>query len=137
MRKVLLVLPFIIMAIFGEYTYSKLKESAKPSSYPISRYQVSAMRLFKEFQLVEASANAKYKNQIIEVTGIVKEIKTSLDGTVNVVLLSGNDLFDVNCQLAKIELPFVEQIQKGEELTLCGICKGIFMDVSLKECRIR
>ena len=43
-------------------------------------YVVSATKLFNEFELIETTANSKYVNKMIAVTGIVREIKSTLKG---------------------------------------------------------
>ncbi len=136
MKKRLLVLPLLIIVVLSWYTLTKLKQNGNHQSNKVPKYKMEASRLFKEFQLVEATANARYKNQLIEVRGKVKDVKSDVDGKVTVDMHSGSEMFAVTCQLATCELPFVEEIQKGEELTLRGTCKGILMDVLLEDCKI-
>lgn len=137
MRRALIILPFILLLASIAYVVFKIQKPGKLNKDLFPAYKVEAVSLFKQFQLIEMTANSKYKNQLIEVMGNVKEVKTDMDGNVTVILEAENPVFAVNCTLHKSELPFANQIQKGEELSLQGICTGIFLDVQLVDCTIK
>lgn len=137
MRRAIVIIPFILLLISIGYVVYKIQKPDKLNKDLFPAYKVEAVSLFKQFQLIEITANSKYKNQLIEVMGNVKEVKTDIDGNVIVILEAENPVFAVNCTLDKREIPFVNEIQKGEELSLQGICTGIFLDVQLVDCTIK
>jgi tRNA_anti-like len=137
MRRAIVIIPFILLLISIGYVVYKIQKPDKLNKDLFPAYKLEAVSLFKQFQLIEMTANSKYKNQLIEVMGNVKEVKTDIDGNVTVVLEAENPVFAVNCALDKSEIPFANQIQKGEELILQGICTGIFLDVQLVDCTIK
>ena len=136
MRKAILILPFLLIIAVAGFAYFKFHNPTCKTGELKPEYRISAVKLFNEYQLVETTANSKYMNRVIEVSGKVKEVKSDLDGAVWVVIDAGNALFAVSCKLAQSEIPFANQIQKQEQVTLRGTCKGIMIDVILDECMI-
>ena len=136
MRKIILIGPFILLIIGGVFIFFKINHKNVNMASQKPDYVVSASRLFNEFELVEATANAKYEDKIIEVVGSVREVKRTIDNDIIVLLASGNTMFSVRCKLASSERPFAMDIQENEEIAIRGICKGMLLDVLLEECII-
>ena len=135
MKRAIVILPFIIMLSVGGFACYKIKwpgtvETESP------KYSLSSTRLFNEFQLVEMSASSRYTEQVIEVFGKIKEIRTSQDGKKYVNLEAGNTEFSIHCQLLPTEALRLINFRKGDEITLIGTCKGLMLDVLLVNCKI-
>lgn len=136
MRKIILIGPVILLIAGGIFIFLKINHKNVNIAAQKPVYVLSAARLFNEFELVEATANAKYEDKVIEVVGSVREVKKTIDNEVIVLLASGNTMFSVRCKLASSEQPFAMDIQENEEIAIRGICKGMLLDVLLEECII-
>jgi hypothetical protein len=95
-------------------------------------FVISAVGLQKAFEDSEKDATAKYVKKILEVSGVVVEVKTGESGALNVTLKSGSDLSSVICTLAAgaDQAAFVQ----GSQVKLRGECSGYLMDVLLNNC---
>ncbi|MBK9478207.1 MAG: hypothetical protein IPP56_08805 [Bacteroidetes bacterium] len=136
MRKIILIGPFILLIAGAVFVLFKINHKTFNIASQKPDYVMSAARLFNEFELVEATANAKYEDKIIEVVGSVREVKQTMDNEIIVLLASGNTMFSVRCKLATSEKLVAMDIQENEEIAIRGICKGMLLDVLLEECII-
>lgn len=90
---------------------------------------ISAKALFDSFSTNEKSANEKYLNKAIQVTGIVTNIKKNQAGEKVVYLKSSDAVFGVNCTFKNDP----GLIGKSDSITFKGICTGFLSDVILNE----
>ena len=137
MNRTLLILPLIIILSSIGYAFHMIGKSSYSEEIRNPEYAVSATKLFNEFELIEATANSKYVNKMIAVTGIVREIKWTLKGDVCVKFETDNSLFCVTCKLAAENKNAIQQIHQGQEISLTGTCKGMLMDVFLTNCTLQ
>nr|WP_246615870.1 OB-fold putative lipoprotein [Aquimarina litoralis] len=81
----------------------------------------------------EDKANSHYKNKIIEVTGIVKEI--SFLNNRNTILLKGNTTkSSVICDMQLNQTAILRKLKKDDVVKIKGVCKGYLKDVILLNC---
>lgn len=98
-RKPLLFLLIITIGIgvwFGLKEYNRTNKD--PENEP-AKYEVAATDLLKEFQTGDSSAlNKKYDDQIISITGMVKEFKKD---TTNFTIMLGDtaNLSSIQCEM--------------------------------------
>lgn len=109
------------------------KSSGKPD------LKVQASKVLKEFENNEAAADGKYKNKVLQVSGVVDKVDTELlDDEQYVVRVGAGSQFDiitVNCndQSSKD----VTKIKKGQKIIVIGkFDDGGDLGVELKDCRI-
>lgn len=126
--KIILVLG-VIGALTGWYMYNKPNDSVNSSK---ADYTVSSELLFAEFEGDEATANAKYLDKVIDVSGTVQSVKKDTSGETNITLATANGMFGVTCRMDKREE--VKSVAAGEKVRLKGICTGMLMDVVLVRC---
>lgn len=113
----------IIGASIGYYMYTKPLPGTESLK---TNFSISSIDLLSEFEDDEEKANQKYLDKVIEVKG--KVTKTNINnGITNVYLATENELSNIIFQLEKHD----PTIQKGQEITLKGICTGYLMDVVL------
>lgn len=95
-------------------------------------YVITAVDLQKAFEDNEKDATTKYVKKILEVSGVVVEVKTGEAGALNVTLKSGSDMSSVICTLAagSDQAAFAQ----GNQVKLRGECSGYLMDVLLNNC---
>ena len=120
----------VIGAAVGLSEYNRAPAGAD-SATPV--HSISAEHLFLKFQQDENAANATFvgtTEQVIEVSGTIREI-TSGDGDLrNVVLETGDPLAGIVCEFKAADLPSEWKI--GDEVKVKGFCKGMLMDVLLQ-----
>lgn len=125
MKKVLLTL--IVLALIcggvGFYMFNKPLESINSMK---TDFSMAASELLTAFEDDETQANVKYLDKVIEIKGNVSKVDNK-DGVVTIYLEADNPISNVIFQLEDSET----QIQKGQEITLKGICTGYLMDVVL------
>ncbi|MCO6476016.1 MAG: hypothetical protein J5I94_05305 [Phaeodactylibacter sp.] len=115
----------------GYFMYNKPHQNMEKAEADVS---LQASELFSAFESDEGSANEKYLDKVIQVTGTVKEVSTDEEGNVSLTLDSGNGLFGVICQLDNLAEHERTDFQPGEQVTLKGKCTGMLMDVVLVRC---
>ena len=100
-------------------------------------FEFSAKTLYAAFEQDEATANARYLDKVIEVTGIVKSKSTDENGILSFTLDTGNDLAGVICQMDHLTQHKNLNFQPGSTISLKGICTGMLMDVILVRCVVK
>lgn len=119
------------LLVFSIYLYNKPQKNVSRST---PAYTLDARALFLDFEEDEAAANAKYLDQVIQVTGKVREVTEDDEGLISVTLDTGNDFFGVICELPSHSTWTRADFQAGQEVTFKGLCAGVAMDVVLLRC---
>ncbi len=91
--------------------------------------QTPAALIVKDYQANEQTANTKYLDKAIEVTGIITEVKTNQEGKTTIMLASEDAFTGVFCTL-KENAP---NMTVGSSVTLKGICSGMLSDVRIRD----
>lgn len=132
-KKVLLVILVVIVAAVSYGLYEYFRPNAKTVDLQPD-VVITAVDLYNNYEENEDSANIHYLNKVIEVSGMVSDVKTDTSGIV-VTIDGGNGMFGISCSLQKTD----EEIMKPEKhtpITIRGICTGMLMDVVLTRCVI-
>ena len=129
LKYVLLVV--VLGVAFGYYQYNKPHKDINKAS---SDLKIEAPQLFNEYSNNEATANEKYLDKIVEITGVVREVSPDEEGNTSVTLDSGSEMFGVICQLDNLTEQKKTEFEIGETVTFKGICTGMLMDVVLVRC---
>lgn len=107
----------VVVATFGE------KNRAQQAKAPA--IEITAIQLYDDYQKNEVAADQRYKNRVVTVGGKIVDIRKSLgDPVVNLatgpfsmqVMVSFNGGGHDN---------FVAGLNRGEQLTITGICTGM------------
>lgn len=117
-------------AIIGFKTYHKPHQDMHSAK---ATQTLSATDLFAAYQANEGAANTKYLDQVIAVTGTVRE-SSKEEGVVNVMLESEDMMFGVRCQLDQLSPHKRQEFSVGEKISLKGKCTGSLMDVVMVRC---
>jgi hypothetical protein len=127
----------IILAVtgvlIGLYMYNKKNPDLSKVK---ADYVLQVSQLINEFNQDETSANAKYIDKVVEVTGPVASIETTSDSTMNVTLADKNQMSGIICTFHGIADPASIETKEGEIITVRGVCSGMLMDVLLNDCVI-
>ena len=90
---------------------------------------ITAAQLVTEFQENETTANAKYLNKPLEVSGTVSNVAQNQEGITTVLLSSNDAMTGVFCTLKENN----PKIKTGTPVVIKGICNGMLSDVRLGE----
>lgn len=126
MIKKIIIALVIIGAIgggVGFYMFNKPLESTMSMK---ADYSIEPGVLLAAFEEDEAAANSKYLDKVIEVKGQVQKIEKA-DDKIAVYLETDNLMSSIIFQMEETGVQF----EKGEDVTLKGICTGYLMDVVL------
>ncbi len=121
----------VVGGAFGYYMYNKPHQNMTKA---VAEMQLSATQLFTDYDNNEATANGKYLDKIMEVSGTIKEVTTDENGMTSLTLESGSEMFGVICQMDNLTKHDRTDFKEGEEVKLKGICTGVLMDVVLVRC---
>ncbi len=133
LKKLLLI--GLVLGLIGATTgtYLWFKPVAKISSMK-TELSIPANELFTAFETDEAEANNQYLNKVIEVTGIIKEVKNNENGLPVVIFETDDLIFGVMCEFETQK--GAANINAGELLTIKGVCTGKLLDVVLNRCEL-
>jgi hypothetical protein len=139
---IILAVVFVCIAAIGAVVFSYAnkrfeKIQQEEESRPILK--VNAVDLNAEYEANQVAADAKYKNQILDVTGIVSEIGKDLRGDPFVGLLkaANNPFPAVRASFGKWANPDLAQLSKGQPITIRGRCGSyFFQSVRIEDCQL-
>jgi hypothetical protein len=133
MRTKLLLLILAVAAVAAAIGYRLLNAKPAAASDGSAEISVKAAALYAEFVENEAIAGKRYNDKLVEVEGIVRDVDPGTDGTMDVLLETGDPLGAVVC-----EFPANETVKasKGATVRIKGFCAGYNLDVLLQRCCI-
>jgi cell division septation protein DedD len=124
MKAILIAIALIALAgiLIGYVLYNKPHRSVADEQ----AVSVPAGELFKAFETDENTANSKYLNKVVAVSGVVSEVSTNMEGKMVVILQTDDPMFGVSCTLADSQQ---QKIEKESAVIIKGICTGYLSDV--------
>jgi len=130
-KKKLLIAAVIIGAIAAYFIWANFLKTAPSMRKLDTAFQVEAVALYKEFDSNEATANAKYLNKIIEVTGVVANIEVSEDSK-PIISLKTEGFGVIKCTMeSDLDDEELSEIQMNSTLVIKAECIGMLLDVLL------
>lgn len=132
MKKLLIVTAILILGavIYGVIEFNR---GEKVLSDVKSDITISANELLTAFQTDEATANTKYNDKVVEVSGEVQQSDVQ-DGKTIVRLNAGDSMAGVTCELDDKATHKRTEFKQGEQVTFKCTCSGFLMDVVLNRC---
>lgn len=111
--------------------------------YPNSPYvinadiEISAVKLFRDYDANEVAADEKYKGKTLAVTGIIGGIGNDVFND-PYISLNIDILQDVNCYFDEDNKSVISKLRKGQKVTIIGVCKGKSLNimVRLSDCKL-
>ncbi len=131
MKKIrVIIFLIIIFSVMGSayawfFVWNKPKQDVKDAA----AIPVLATAIFNEYSTNEKTANSKYIDKIVQVTGEVTNVSKNAEGKTVVLLKTADLMFGVNCTMEEDA-----NIRAGEAVSLKGICTGYLTDVVLIRC---
>lgn len=105
--------------------------------------QVTSVDLYEAYEANEVSADKKYKEKTLEVSGKVIDIrKNSIDESEIIVTLNGlidneYEIMGISCYFDASHTDETATLSKGQNIKILGLCDGKLMGVNLKGCSIK
>lgn len=126
------VLPLLlILAAAAIYIYKEYNRAHKDTAKLKPDYSMAATDLVKEFEAREQASNKKYLDKVIRVEGMVKELVRDDRGFYSIVLGDTSSMSSVRCSIDSIHSTEVTTVQRGNIISLKGICSGFNADEML------
>lgn len=131
-RKIILLLVGALGAYAAWYAYNEFTRKPATAEQLSTDITISAEKLADEYSSNEETANKKFLNKTVEVSGDVEECLKN--GEVYSVSLSTNDPMTlITVVLIPQENSKAEKIKSGQKITVKGICNGKLSDVELNK----
>lgn len=133
--KKLLILGFIgalIGGAIGLYLWNKPVTSTAKLDAEV---QITAIELFDTYTQDEVAADVSYLGKVLEVSGTLKEIRTTDNGKPALVLETSDALFGVLCEFE--DAAVAKALKEGSTVKIKGVCSGMLFDVVLNRCVIQ
>lgn len=130
-KKIVLIVILALAAVgvgYGTYLWNKPHRTAEDEK-PFAT--ITANDLFIEFSSDEKMAWEKYQDKIIQISGVVEEVKTDASGNTDIVLTTDDILGKVVCTLK--QGANADGVEIGMTVDLKGICNGFLSDVLLNQ----
>ena len=127
------ILIFGSLCFFIVYqTYNTPHRNIMGSTKDIS---LTADKIMDDFFSDESKANKRYLDKIIEVSGIISELKVVKEKGI-ITLKTTQDFGNVLCHLSEDTSQDIQTLSEGQRITLKGVCTGYLMDVILVKSEI-
>jgi len=126
-KKILLkILAVVLIVIIGTALLAFREFYRKPKDLTNlkPKFTVSAIDFIKEFGTDDKKADAKYLDKVIEVNGVVKEMKKDENGYYTIVLGDTSAMSSVICSMDSLHNDGLQNIARGNNLSIKGVCTG-------------
>ena len=132
MKKHLALFTIILGLVF--YGCASDKELLKKTKEGDIEVTVTSEKLINDYKANEVKADDMYKDKVIAVSGKVAEIKKDLGGFPILLLSASKKWIKVHCKCAKETSSKVAKINKGDTVTVKGVCLGKLGNINLGGC---
>jgi hypothetical protein len=97
--------------------------------------KVPVRQLIKDYDNNEISADQKYKGRLVEISGIVGDIKRDLLGNIYVTVGTGKliEIPQAQCFFDEASESIAAGLSKGDSVVIRGRVEGLMMNVLIKE----
>lgn len=123
----------VLLAIILVWKYS-FKDADLSVGNKKPDYSIEASALQSAFELDEATANEKYLNKVVEVSGNIAKVE-SVENGFNVTMQETDAISGVICGFHN-EAASKEDFIIGKKATIKGLCTGYLFDVVLVKCQL-
>jgi len=116
------------------------RETEEKRAYEASTVHVNIRKILRDYDNNEVGADNAYKGKVVQLTGVVREVKKDLFGHQIFVILGTGKLFEIPAIQAFFDKSMTDELgrlSKGMRLTVVCRVKGLLMNVLLENCSIR
>jgi len=127
-RKKFVLYTFLLLLVMASiaawYIYKEYNRTLKDTVLLKPDYSLSAPALIKEFTDNDSTAGKKYLDRVISVAGMVREVVKDEAGFNTIVLGDTLSMSSVRCSLDSVHNKEADRLQKGNQISVKGICAG-------------
>ena len=130
MKKIMwiVLLVAVIAVVFGAKEYFRGHENLANSKPDVT---VNSDKLVSDFDKNEETANLKYVNKIVQISG--KIVENMLNDSDRTIILEGDGMLtNIACQM--IDQNVGSGLKSDEKVTLRCKCNGKLMDINMNMC---
>jgi len=98
--------------------------------------QLDAGFLIRQYDDNEIRANSIYKDNVLSVSGYVTEIMDTELGLSVYISDDKDGWMGVRCSLDESQRSRAMLLNKGDEVTITGVCDGFFVSIMIEDCMI-
>lgn len=116
----------------------KATTATKPAEKKVEVLKVTTTVLGKAYDDNEVKADTVYKDKLIETSGKITDIAVVL-GNTTLTLATGAD-FDlgITCSFSEqVDIDKIAELNKGDKVTVQGVCDGKSFGVSITDCVLK
>lgn len=120
----------------GSSSSATASASAAPAAARPEPKQVPIRTLLAEYADNEVRADADFKDQIIQTTGIVDDVKKDITNSVYVTLGTGRqfEIPQIQCFVTDEQVKKAASLSKGTKVGVRGRVQGLMMNVLVQDC---
>ncbi len=123
---IVLLILFAIIVIFLKINKTHVNVASEKTDI-----QISAEKLYADFNNDENKANLLYLDKVIEVTGVIASV--TKQSSQYIILLNKTSSGGINC-LMMDDSNEIALLKPTGDITIKGKCAGFLMDVNLIDC---
>ena len=128
-----IIMVIAVLGVVGTILSGEAKAQTKLQQRVNKAVAVTAVQLDSDYDANEVSANQKYKNKDLVVTGWIEEISETF-GSVSVTLAGDGDFsLGVLVRLEKSEVSKAANLSKGQQVKILGVGGGSFLGVTVNK----
>jgi hypothetical protein len=132
-RYILIFLALALLAAVAVWKYT-FKDSETNVASHKTEVTIGAPQLLQAFETNEDSANMKYRDKVIQVSGTVGSVSKDSLGY-SVYMKEKDAISGIVCSFDKSSFDSV-RVKPGSQINVKGICMGYLMDVQMNKCNI-
>lgn len=134
---VLILLVLVGTTMSGSDTATVASSKEKTSAPVQEAIKVTASKLAEDYKANEVAADAKYKGNLVEVSGIIGTIGKDITDTPYVTLSIGQyEITTVQCMFGRNDQTALASLSKGQSITLQGEVSGKLGNIIVRGCKI-
>ncbi len=124
-----------LVVVAGIYAYREYTRTLPDTNELKAAYHFKIADLLRQFETDEGKATAEYSDKVISVQGTISLVQAT-DSSGTVFLNDGSSVASVMCQFDQKNFKEMLELQKGDAITIKGVCSGYLMDVVMVRCVI-
>ena len=125
----------VLLALFSLLFLISCDSMEKKVARTPPAFSVTATQLYDEYCSNKVRWIAMYKNKVLKVSGYVSNVGTDwLSDEPYVTLVSGSPFSAVYCSFSKSKADTLLNINKGDWVTIKGLCTGKSFNIEFKGC---
>jgi hypothetical protein len=129
-RNMLLITVLLVIA-GAVYGYLEFNRKQKDTADLTPAISITATGIIKAFETNEKAATPTYNGKVIQVEGMVKEVVKVDRGFYTLVLGEAGSMSSVRCSIDSTHSEEAAKVQKGQSISVKGICSGFISDEML------